>query len=67
MLTLTGTYTPPAVLATSYGYDEAWLSPSYEKRQCTEYQKLALAGVTVVFSAGDYGRSHDVKSTEQRP
>ncbi|KAF9520163.1 hypothetical protein BS47DRAFT_1336132 [Hydnum rufescens UP504] len=27
----------------------------YEKRQCNEYLKLGLRGVTVVYSSGDYG------------
>lgn len=45
----------PKVVSTSYGYSEVDLSPSYEKRQCTEYMKLGLLGVTFVFSSGDDG------------
>ncbi|KAF8317469.1 subtilisin-like protein [Clavulina sp. PMI_390] len=45
----------PKVVSTSYGYNEADLSPAYEKRQCNEYMKLGLMGVTFVFSSGDYG------------
>lgn len=45
----------PKVVSTSYGYNEVDLSPSYEKRQCNEYMKLGLMGVTFVFSSGDFG------------
>ncbi|ORY84175.1 subtilisin-like protein [Leucosporidium creatinivorum] len=43
------------VISTSYGYNEADLTPAYEERQCNEYAKLGLMGVTLVFSSGDYG------------
>lgn len=46
---------PASVLSTSYGFNEADLSPRYERRQCDEYMKLALQGVTVVYSSGDFG------------
>lgn len=45
----------PKVVSTSYGYNEADLSAAYEKRQCSEYMKLGLLGITFVFSSGDYG------------
>lgn len=45
----------PKVISTSYGYNEADLTPAYEKRQCAEYMKLGLMGTTFVFSSGDYG------------
>lgn len=45
----------PKVVSTSYGYNEADLSATYEKRQCAEYMKLGLLGTTFVFSSGDYG------------
>ena len=45
----------PTVVSTSYGYNEVDLSAAYEKRQCAEYMKLGLLGVTFVFSSGDYG------------
>ncbi|KDR74659.1 hypothetical protein GALMADRAFT_123401 [Galerina marginata CBS 339.88] len=50
-----GTVKPANVISTSYGYNEADLSPSYTDRQCAEYAKLGLMGVTVVYSSGDYG------------
>ena len=43
------------VISTSYGYQEADLTPAYMQRQCAEYGKLALTGVTFVFSTGDSG------------
>ncbi|KAJ7669260.1 subtilisin-like protein [Mycena polygramma] len=50
-----GTITPAHVISTSYGYNEADLSPAYTARQCAEYAKLGLMGVTVVYSSGDNG------------
>jgi len=43
------------VISTSYGYNEADLTPFYENRQCNEYMKLGLQGVTILYSSGDYG------------
>ena len=43
------------VISTSYGYNEADLTPFYEARQCNEYMKLGLQGTTIVYSSGDYG------------
>lgn len=61
-LNITGTYRPPLVLSTSYGYNEyGFLLPSYPRyqtwlsRQCYEYMKLGLAGTSVVFASGDNG------------
>ncbi|KAF2232319.1 subtilisin-like protein [Viridothelium virens] len=62
--TLPGGYTGPEncggfaatkVISTSYGYNEADLTPFYEQRQCAEYMKLGLAGTTILYSSGDYG------------
>lgn len=50
-----GAFTPASVISTSYGYNEADLSAAYETRQCNEYMKLGLAGVTFLYSSGDYG------------
>ncbi|TFK31356.1 subtilisin-like protein [Crucibulum laeve] len=46
---------PANVISTSYGYNEADLSPSYTARQCAEYAKLGMMGVTFVYSSGDNG------------
>ncbi|KDQ54115.1 hypothetical protein JAAARDRAFT_136070 [Jaapia argillacea MUCL 33604] len=50
-----GIVAPANVISTSYGYNEADLSPAYAARQCAEYAKLGLMGVTVLYSSGDYG------------
>lgn len=50
-----GTVKPAHVISTSYGYNEADLTPAYTARQCAEYGKLGLMGVTVLFSSGDTG------------
>ncbi|KAF7323695.1 Subtilisin-like protein [Mycena kentingensis (nom. inval.)] len=50
-----GTVKPAYVISTSYGYNEADLSPAYTARQCAEYAKLGLMGVTVLYSSGDNG------------
>ncbi|KAH9848040.1 subtilisin-like protein [Lenzites betulinus] len=50
-----GTVKPAAVISTSYGYQEADLTPFYERRQCAEYGKLSLTGVTFIYSSGDAG------------
>ncbi|KAF5391139.1 hypothetical protein D9757_003008 [Collybiopsis confluens] len=50
-----GTAKPAAVISTSYGYNEADLGTLYVQRQCNEYAKLGLMGVTVLYSSGDSG------------
>ncbi|KAF7318269.1 Subtilisin-like protein [Mycena chlorophos] len=50
-----GTVKPANVISTSYGYNEADLSAAYTARQCAEYAKLGLMGVTVLYSSGDNG------------
>ncbi|KAF7291889.1 Subtilisin-like protein [Mycena indigotica] len=50
-----GSVKPANVISTSYGYNEADLSPAYTVRQCAEYAKLGLMGVTVLYSSGDNG------------
>ncbi|KAB8356425.1 hypothetical protein FH972_024008 [Carpinus fangiana] len=50
-----GKYAPTKVISTSYGYNEADLTPAYEQRQCNEYMKLGLLGVSVLYSSGDNG------------
>jgi len=50
-----GTVKPANVISTSYGYNEADLSNKYASRQCAEYAKLGMMGVTVVYSSGDFG------------
>ena len=50
-----GTAPTSKVISTSYGYNEADLTPAYEIRQCNEYAKLGLLGTTWVYSSGDNG------------
>jgi tripeptidyl-peptidase-1 len=50
-----GTVSPPHVLSFSYGAPEQLTSPAYNERQCSEYMKLALMGVTILFASGDEG------------
>ncbi|KAJ9155616.1 Aorsin [Pleurostoma richardsiae] len=50
-----GTHAPTNVISTSYSYNEADLSAKYEQRQCAEYMKLGLQGVSIIYSSGDFG------------
>jgi tripeptidyl-peptidase-1 len=50
-----GTTLTTNVVSTSYGSNEADLSAKYEQRQCMEYMKLALRGVSILYSSGDFG------------
>jgi tripeptidyl-peptidase-1 len=43
------------VISKSYSSNEADLSAKYEQRQCMEYMKLGLKGVSILYSSGDYG------------
>lgn len=50
-----GNVTPPKVLSISYTDPEDSFPTAYLERQCIEFLKLGLMGVTVVVSSGDYG------------
>ncbi|KAK0123704.1 hypothetical protein ONS95_008714 [Cadophora gregata] len=50
-----GVYKPTNVISISYGGSEASFPDYYIKRQCNEWMKLALQGVTIVMSSGDSG------------
>ncbi|TQV95436.1 aorsin [Cordyceps javanica] len=50
-----GTFKPTNVISVSYGLTEAIWPVNYQKRQCDEFMKLGLQGVTLVFSSGDGG------------
>ncbi|KAJ7657918.1 peptidase S8/S53 domain-containing protein [Mycena polygramma] len=43
------------VISVSFARNEAEYTPFYERRQCNEYGKLGLMGVTFLFSSGDSG------------
>ncbi|KAI0112601.1 protease s8 tripeptidyl peptidase [Nemania sp. FL0031] len=50
-----GVYEPTNIISISYGVYEQDLPYSYQERQCNEYLKLALQGVTIVIASGDTG------------
>ncbi|KAJ5171688.1 hypothetical protein N7492_004281 [Penicillium capsulatum] len=50
-----GVYKPPNVVSISYGSAEADLPISYQRRQCNEFLKLGMQGVSVVVASGDSG------------
>ena len=50
-----GGFTATKVISSSYSYNEHDLTPFYERRQCAEYMKLGLMGVSVLYSSGDSG------------
>lgn len=50
-----GVYKPTNVISISYGGQEADLPASYQQRQCNEFMKLGLQGVSVVVASGDAG------------
>jgi tripeptidyl-peptidase-1 len=50
-----GTHTPPKVISVSYAYAEAGFPQEYLRRQCDEYLKLGLMGITIIAGTGDEG------------
>ncbi|OJJ42265.1 hypothetical protein ASPZODRAFT_77390 [Penicilliopsis zonata CBS 506.65] len=50
-----GVYQPTNVISISYAGPETNFPASYQRRQCLEYLKLGLQGVTVLFPSGDNG------------
>ena len=50
-----GVFTPTNVISISYSGQEADFPPNYQRRQCFEFLKLGLQGVSVVVSSGDSG------------
>ncbi|KAL4803820.1 peptidase S8/S53 domain-containing protein [Aspergillus unguis] len=48
-------YNPPNVLSISYGAAETSLPMRQSQRECHEWMKLGLQGVSVVIASGDYG------------
>jgi tripeptidyl-peptidase I len=53
-----GAYNPTNVISVSYGLGENYYSYFYENRQCQEYMKLGLQGVSVIYASGDSGVSN---------
>lgn len=50
-----GVFEPTNVISFSYGGPEAAVPIAYQKRQCNEYLKLGLQGITFIFASGDSG------------
>lgn len=50
-----GGFTSTNVISTSYGQNEADITSRYANRQCLEYMKLGLQGVSILYSSGDFG------------
>ncbi|KAH8679313.1 putative alkaline serine protease AorO [Ilyonectria robusta] len=50
-----GTFKPANVISFSYGLAESYYPANYLERQCEEFMKLGLQGVSIVFSSGDGG------------
>ena len=50
-----GVYKPTNVISISYGGQEADLPASYQERQCNEFMKLGMQGISLVVASGDNG------------
>lgn len=50
-----GGFAATKVISTSFNYDEHALTTAYEMRQCNEYMKLGLMGISMLYSSGDNG------------
>ncbi|KAI9742807.1 MAG: hypothetical protein M1818_003536 [Claussenomyces sp. TS43310] len=50
-----GVYKPTNVISISYGEQESDLPAYYQQRQCNEYMKLGLQGVSIILASGDDG------------
>ncbi|KAF3761013.1 subtilisin-like protein [Cryphonectria parasitica EP155] len=59
-----GVFEPTNVISLSYGGTEAAVPIAYQKRQCNEYMKLGLQGITFVFASGDNGVAERVRFTD---
>lgn len=50
-----GVYKPTNVISISYGGQESDLPAYYQERQCNEFLKLGLQGVSILIASGDDG------------
>jgi tripeptidyl-peptidase-1 len=50
-----GVYKPTNVMSISYGEQEQDLPAYYQKRQCNEWLKLGMQGVSIFVASGDTG------------
>ncbi|ORY68570.1 peptidase S8/S53 domain-containing protein [Pseudomassariella vexata] len=54
-----GVYKPTNVISISYAGGEPYFPDAYMKRQCNEWMKLSLKGISIVMSSGDDGVGAD--------
>lgn len=59
--------TVPYVISTSYDDDEQTVPFSYATRVCNDFAKLGARGVTLLFSAGDFGVGGKLCLLQTRP
>ncbi|RFU73337.1 alkaline serine protease [Trichoderma arundinaceum] len=50
-----GVFKPTNVISISWSPEEQQRSVNYDRRQCSEWMKLSLQGVTIVAATGDFG------------
>ncbi|SMR49829.1 unnamed protein product [Zymoseptoria tritici ST99CH_3D1] len=50
-----GTINPPKVIASSWDATEDYIPLAYQRRQCNEFMKLTLQGVSFIYAVGDWG------------
>ncbi|KAJ4389472.1 hypothetical protein N0V93_006941 [Gnomoniopsis smithogilvyi] len=50
-----GVYSPTNVISVSYSRAETSFTEAYQRRQCDEFLKFGLMGVSVLFDSGDSG------------
>ncbi|GFP58671.1 aorsin [Trichoderma asperellum] len=50
-----GVFKPTNVISISYSPEEQQRSVNYDQRQCSEWMKLGLQGITIVGATGDFG------------
>lgn len=50
-----GVYNATNVISISYSFDEYDVGMAYQQRQCSEWMKLGLQGVSVLVASGDQG------------
>lgn len=53
-----GVFKPTNVISLSYGGQESDVPINYQKRQCLEYMKLGLQGISFLYASGDSGVSN---------
>jgi len=65
--TLSNQTNVPYVISTSYGDDENTVDVDYAKRLSSEFSKIGLRGVSILFSSGDSGVGCDASGKQFMP